>query len=260
MNQVTQSINKSIKQVNMKSITENVTKMTRVKRAMEGKFPEEKKKIWEKTVSQQVKERQMKKKMWQRDRSMARSMPIFEEQKFIELDTAQVQVNEWMDMSYSCSCGVDDPYDYLICHCRDCGGHPSKYCYNCEGRLNQSFHQKKKEPSVIIQNITQMHPWGLVTISAEYMVPPIPAKTVEEYAEDMKQEEDNLKRSDWFSKNQDKIMVSIGLIKSSNPSKIKKGKKMALTLLGDSEELKKYYTYYFMFYEDILYDPFFMGY
>ena len=194
----------------------------------------------------------MKKKMWQRERAIARAVSIFEEQQFLEQDIAQSILNDWMDQYYSCSCGVEDPYDYMICHCSDCGGPPSKYCYNCEGRLYNHFHGKK-EPSVITQNITQMHPWGLVTISAEYMVPPIPEKTLKEYEEDRK-------RSEWFSKNQDVIMKSIGLIKSSNPSKIKKGKKMASTFLGDSEELKKYYAYYFTFYEDILYDPFFMGY
>ena len=179
-------INQSIKNTSMKSFIKANIPMSRVKRAMAGKFPEEKKKIWQKTVSQETRERLKSKKMWQRERAVARTAPIFEEQNFIEMESAQSEINDWMNQYYSCSCDVEDPYDYMICYCDDCGGPPSKYCYNCEGRLYQMYHHKKKEPKIIKEKITQVHPWGKVTIPVEYIVPPIPENVLKEYENDMK--------------------------------------------------------------------------
>ena len=183
-----QTTNNSINQVNsskMHSIKSNTVVMKRVKRELEGaRFSEEKKKIWEKTEAKEAKKRQMKKKTWQMERRKERSMPIFEEQLAVEVDSAQNLMDEIHDQTYGCECKYLHIYNNSIW-----ADEYLTVCYQCEGRI-YNYSLNKKEPISITEPITIKHPWGITTMIVDYKVRPVSSKALDEYETMNKLEDD----------------------------------------------------------------------
>jgi hypothetical protein len=221
----------------MQSIKSNESTMKRVRREMEqARFPEEKKKIWEKTVTKEVKDRQNKKKSWQNERKMARSVPIKEDQQAIEVDTAQQLIDDYFALDYGCNCS--NLYnEYYYC---DYDESPPTMCYTCEHRLYNTMDLNKKEPRVINMNINCIHPWGNVNMKVEYDVQPVPTKAIEQYKKEKEFHQEEMKSMKWFEENNSSIMKCIHQL--NNYKKSKSGIELYNSLVGDSDMLKKYFN------------------
>lgn len=132
----------------MVSIKINFQTFARVQREMKGKFPEEKKKIWKKTVAKEIKQRQMKKKIWKIERKKAREIPIFEEQIINEIDEADTIIEDinYITHSYHHLC-LEQPehicYDYTYWNDYDYNSpishKPRNICENCEKRIYKDY-------------------------------------------------------------------------------------------------------------------------
>lgn len=227
-----------------------MVQLHRIKREMEGKYIEEKKKIWKKSISQETRERQNKKKIWKKERAFARSVPIFEEQRSIEYDIAQAAINQDYDPYYTCNCKK-------LMYGKSCIN-SSAICYNCEGRLHMTIDLKEKEEKSMHTNVVSMHPWGIVKVKAEYYVPPISLKLQNKYKKDYKKRLEIWQRSTWFSQNNIQIMKSIRLVKNKDMQIKREGVKIWMGLTNDSEKLKKFYLYCYFNYDNIMRNPLFL--
>ncbi len=218
----------------------------RIKREMKDKYIEEKKKIWQKNISQEKRQRQKEKKLWQRERVDARSKPIFEEQKFIEQDTAQAEINDRYDLYYKCNC-KNMTWSEM-----------SLYCYNCEGRLHMANLFQEKDKNNMKENVTCLHPWGITKTIAEYSIPEIPTEIQDLYKNTPEYRREIQMRSKWFCMNHEKIMNSIRIFKSEDSEKRADAIKIAVSLIKNSKRLERFYYYCFDNYENIVLNPIYL--
>ncbi len=217
----------------------------RIKREMKDKYVEEKKKIWQKNINQEKRQRQKAKKLWQRERVVSRSEPIFEEQKSIEQDIAQSHINENMD-------------PYFTCNCKNMGcSNMSLFCYNCEGRLNMRnmFKEEEQKETKLNEDVSFLFPWGMKNIKAEYVVPKISNETQQLYNQNSDYQKELKLRSKWFSKYHVQIMDSIKILIDDDNKNRKEAIKMAVSLIRNSDKLRRFYYYCFDNYDNIVFNP-----